>query len=149
MNHTVCKFITTETAHRLLQYRGKCAHVHGHSYKWVCEVGAPQLQAGFVLDFSELKSFMVEYIEKRYDHALVLWDKDPLSLCTRHLAPPDDTCIPRLVVHPFNPTAENLALHVGKQIEESLIGWSASIRLVSLTVHETGTSFATYRASRV
>lgn len=79
---TVTKCMTTETAHRLCNYVGKCAHIHGHSYRW--EVTAARVGGGIsefnaiAVDFGELKDAMKEVIYGPFDHALVLWQHDPM-----------------------------------------------------------------------
>lgn len=112
----VTKEITTETAHRLLYYKGKCAHVHGHSYRWRMTAGfdvrphcIPRVQMG--VDFGTLKEAMQIAIGQHYDHALVLHELDPLLK-----VPGIDAALsgsedepPRIVTTPFNPTAEQFA----------------------------------------
>ena len=42
--------------HRLLNYNGKCAHLHGHNGKAVITVETPTLDAlGMVVDFTKIK----------------------------------------------------------------------------------------------
>lgn len=163
---TVRKHIVTETAHRLLEYPGNCAHVHGHSYKWEIEIGAAVHHAekgtfsntpGILVDFKWLKEWMQRNIHNVYDHALVLWDKDPLVMCTKQLAPltvapdaPLGSALPRLRMMSFNPTAENLAALVGRQFNAYLESDALTnfIELISLTVWETENSFARYIPNR-
>lgn len=131
----VQKHITTETAHRLMDYVGACANVHGHSYKWEVVVETPELgKNGIGLDFKDLKALMVEHIFVPYDHAILLHQDDPLVEVIRAHTP--DT--QRVVALPFNPTAECLAMHVGKTLEQHIDD------LVSVCVWETETSYAKY-----
>lgn len=77
----VTKTMTTETAHRLMDYVGKCSGIHGHSYLW--EVTARREDDavgsnGIAIDFADLKAAMRSCIYDRFDHALVLSKEDPL-----------------------------------------------------------------------
>ena len=77
----VTKTMKTETAHRLMDYVGKCAGVHGHSYLW--EVTARREDGavgsnGIAIDFADLKAAMRSCIYDKFDHALVLSRTDPL-----------------------------------------------------------------------
>ena len=42
--------------HRLLEYAGKCRHLHGHNGRAVISLAAPKLDSlGMVMDFSHIK----------------------------------------------------------------------------------------------
>jgi len=120
----VCKTITTETAHRLMNYVGKCASIHGHSYKW--EVTAALLDRGVAangisLDFGDLKAAMRKVIYEPFDHALVLSIDDPLApACTPPylMANAADGTPQKIVIFPWNPTAEKFASYAAMQLQE-------------------------------
>ena len=43
--------------HRLLNYEGKCRHLHGHNGRAVIKIASGELDdRGMVLDFSDIKS---------------------------------------------------------------------------------------------
>ena len=89
--------------HRLLDYTGKCQHLHGHNGRVEITALSRDLdQTGFVIDFSDLKSFAKEWIDTEWDHRMQLNERDPLISA---IAPLDN----QLRVVPFNPTAENMA----------------------------------------
>ena len=51
-------------AHRLVDYQGKCASLHGHN--WTVEVfvrGEPLSEAGMLVDFRQLKEALKETLE--------------------------------------------------------------------------------------
>ena len=66
----VTKRFTFEASHNLINYKGKCANLHGHSYKlevtFVRSFGLDN--QGMVLDFNKVNE-IVEPIINRYDHA--------------------------------------------------------------------------------
>ena len=75
------------------------------SHPLVCT--APELDGvGRVIDFSEIKERLCQWLEENWDHKMVLWSEDPLLPELRRLVPED------LCVVPFNPTAEQIAMHL-------------------------------------
>lgn len=116
-----------EAAHHLLNYEGACARVHGHSYKLQVTVSGEVYTSGLlqatdhmVLDFKELKKIVEDKIIRTHDHA----DLNEL--------------------YP-NPTAEVMVVKMYGEILESL---PRDVRLESVKLWETSTSFAEYRGGR-
>ena len=106
-------------AHALRLYDGSLEPVHGHNWRVKVTVSAQKLDAiGVVMDFHEL--------ERLVDAIL-----SPLH--NRHLneVPP--------FVRELNPSAENVALHVGRSLR-----LPNPARLVSVEVWETDTNSAKY-----
>lgn len=92
-------------AHRLLGYAGRCAHIHGHNARIEVTVEAAELNAqGFVIDFY-LARAAIGRVLNRFDHALVVCERDPLITLLRGAGER---------VEPFHapPTAEHLARYV-------------------------------------
>lgn len=146
---TVTKTMHTETGHRLIDYEGRCAHIHGHSYRW--EVTATSTEPnnldyrGMVLDFKDLKKAMMEVIDP-YDHAFVMSTGDPIyKSCECDVSKLKELLIasngqsPRLFVVNYNPTAENMALEVIEQLNEIT---PDHIIVTKIRLWETATSFA-------
>ena len=74
----ISKQYKTETGHRLINYSGKCAHIHGHSYKWFITIESPDLDAiGFIMDFKDLKDIIKNILEP-LDHAFLAHEDDHL-----------------------------------------------------------------------
>ena len=89
--------------HRLLNYDGKCRHLHGHNGRAVITLEAERLDAlGMVLDFSQLKQVVGGWIDSTLDHRMVLHRDDPAVPFLRQQGEP-------LFLFDVNPTAENLA----------------------------------------
>jgi 6-pyruvoyltetrahydropterin/6-carboxytetrahydropterin synthase len=66
---TLSKEFTFEAAHRLPRHDGKCARLHGHSWKMLVEVESPELhksgpKSGMVMDFGDIKA-AVEKLKHR------------------------------------------------------------------------------------
>lgn len=110
--HHLSKIIYTETGHRLTNYIGRCAHLHGHSYKWEVTVSGENNDNGMVMDFKDLKKILNETIDT-LDHSFVMHFKDPICQAMDEdeitaLFQATDGSVPRLHLVPFNPTVENL-----------------------------------------
>ncbi len=89
--------------HRLLNYQGKCRHLHGHNGKLVVTLEAPSLNdRGMVLDFGDIKNVLARWIDKNLDHRMILSCDDPAVPVLKELGEP-------LFLMDSNPTAENIA----------------------------------------
>lgn len=65
----VTKHVEFEAAHNLVEYRGACERLHGHTYKFEVTVeGVPDERTGLVIDFKDLKRVMEDEILKHVDH---------------------------------------------------------------------------------
>ena len=88
--------------HRLLNYTGKCRHLHGHNGKAVIVLESDRLdERGMLVDFTDIKRSLCLWIDSELDHRMILCEKDPAVPHLRELGEP-------LRVIPENPTAENL-----------------------------------------
>lgn len=125
--------------HRVYGHESKCAHLHGHNYRvhFVCE--AEQLdQVGRVIDFSEIKHRLCEWLENNWDHKFLMWEQDPEFLALESLDPKG------VVAVPFNPTAENIAEYLVKAVGPAELT-GTGITLVHCTVDETRKCSASYK----
>ena len=103
MPYSVTKTIRFCYAHRLLNYEGDCARIHGHNAKLEIDVESPSLDSvGFVVEMGEIKKTMKGWIDANFDHALLLHFRDPLCKVL-------DAAGEHFVALPCNPTTENLA----------------------------------------
>jgi 6-pyruvoyltetrahydropterin/6-carboxytetrahydropterin synthase len=119
--------------HRLLNYDGKCRHLHGHNGKVVVTLQADRLDPlGMVVDFSEVKRRIGRWIDDNLDHRMLLHRDDPVI--------PDLVKGGELFVTlDVNPTAENIA----RLIYREAVG--QGLPVVEVTLWETENSFATVR----
>lgn len=146
----ITKIIETETGHRLTDYPSKCAHLHGHRYRWEVTVEAPELDAvGFVMDFGDLKTILKEKVEV-IDHAFLFHNKDPLVLrlgeesCREMLEATNGQC-GRLFFLDFNPTSENLVEWMAERINSGLQeeGFT-NIQVKRIKMWETSSSYTVW-----
>lgn len=69
--------VTFDSGHRLLDYQGKCAYPHGHTYLAEIFLSAPALnRLGLLYDFTELKNRINDWIDANWDHAFLLNSRD-------------------------------------------------------------------------
>src|SRR5947209_12169554 len=88
--------------HRLLDYEGKCRHLHGHNGRAVITLAAENLDAlGMVMDFSQIKRVIGAWIDANLDHRMILCNRDPALPALREQNEP-------AYVIAENPTAENI-----------------------------------------
>jgi len=106
-----------DAGHRIVGHKGKCARLHGHTYRLHIQAIGVVREPGFVADFGDIKE-----IVNRWDHRMLLWTDDPLFRC--NLALPDGTTLAHLdegiVPLPFNPTAENMVRFLAHTLKDEL-----------------------------
>jgi 6-pyruvoyltetrahydropterin/6-carboxytetrahydropterin synthase len=120
--------------HRLLDYEGKCKHLHGHNGRAIVTAEASQLGGGgMVLDFSEIKRVVSRWVDENLDHRMILARNDPAVQLLEELGEP-------VFLVDAAPTAENIA----KLIFDYAVGQGFPV--VEVQLWETPHCFATFRA---
>lgn len=98
-------------AHKLRDYVGKCARVHGHNYRVEAEIQGNKLdKAGIAIDYFDVKAKLKEHVDK-LDHYYI------------NDIPPFDT---------INPTAENIAAWFYQQLTESMADEPVKVTAIKL-----------------
>ena len=111
-----------EAAHKIENYPGKCAFLHGHN--WIVEaiVSGDELnELGILIDFKILKAELnkiLDELDHKYLNELAIFSKQ-------------------------NPTAENLAKEIFEKLSASEI-FVGSAKLKAVKVHESPKSCVTY-----
>lgn len=91
----ICKEFTFDAAHKLNDYIGKCANLHGHTYKLqICIKGKIQ-KNGLVMDFSDIKSVVTTKVLDKLDHKFI---NDVIK----------------------QPSAENISVWIWNQLQEDM-----------------------------
>jgi len=104
-------------AHKLDGYEGKCANLHGHTWKVeVFVVGDKLDEVGMLIDFNILKE-KVREVTERLDHSFLNDFKDI-----------------------GNPTSENIARYIFKNLKDL----PKNVRLEKVRVWESSTSWCEY-----
>ncbi len=148
MTTTVRRWVETDTGHRVPNHASKCAHLHGHRYRFEAEVSGELVSdvgasdEGMVVDFGEISRILNEQVHDVVDHAFLVHEADAEGLAA--CAAMGDGH--RTVVLPFPPTAEHLAAWCYARVERELRAtYGRRLRLVAFHVRETPKSWATYR----
>lgn len=113
-----------EAAHKIKDYPGKCARLHGHN--WIVEAvvkGSELNELGILVDFKILKTELKKILDE-FDHRYL----NELKFFSDK-----------------NPTAENLAKIIFEKLYESEI-FSESTKLFAIKVYESPKSCVTYTA---
>ena len=119
--------------HRLLQYEGKCRHLHGHNGVVEVDLQADMLDArGMVADFTDVKHALKTWIDETLDHRMLLRKDDPLASMLEQQGEPS-------FLMDENPTAENIAKLIYRHAR------TQGLTVLEVRVWETPTSCATYR----
>ena len=119
--------------HRLLNYSGKCRHLHGHNGRAVIVMEGAELDdRGMLIDFGDIKGAIRTWIDEQLDHRMILCDRDPALAYLKQQGEPVFTISQ-------NPTAENIA----RLIYEYAV--SHGFPVVEVTLWETPRACATYR----
>ncbi len=120
--------------HRLLNYEGKCRHLHGHNGQVEIELEGEELdERGMLTDFGEIKGVMKTWIDDHLDHRMILRRDDP---AVEPLLAQNEP----LYLIDENPTAEALARLIFEETRRQ------GFPVVRVVLWETPDSFAVYRA---
>ena len=131
--YRVSKSVSFCYGHRLLNYAGKCRHLHGHNARAVITLESDTLdERGMVEDFSEVKRVVWSWLDEEIDHTMLMQRDDPLLPLLREAGE-------RVLVTDENPTAEVIA----RMIFDYVAGNGYPVTEVILW--ETETSYASYR----
>ena len=133
MIYSVTKIISFCYGHRLLNYDGKCKHLHGHNGRAEIALEKNALDArGMVIDFSDIKREIGSFINEQLDHKILLCKNDPLLPALKQLGESH-------FILEENPTAENIAKLI------YTFAKNKNFPIVAVKLWETDTSFAIYR----
>jgi 6-pyruvoyltetrahydropterin/6-carboxytetrahydropterin synthase len=105
----------------------KCSNPHGHGHTYELEVtveGEIDPETGYVMDFGDLKRAVKENVLRHLDRRHLNYDVDFLA--------------------GVNPTAENIAVGIWKQLEPHV----APARLARITLNETEKNRVVYEGDR-
>jgi len=130
--YEIVKSITFCYGHRLINYVGPCANLHGHNARADIMLASEELDdTGMVVDFSEVRSVIKQWIDATLDHTLLLHKDDYIgTVLTQNNE--------KFYVMDANPTAENIAKLIFEYAVEQ------NLPVVSVTLWESDTSFARY-----
>jgi len=138
----VCKIFTFDAAHQLVGHNGKCANVHGHTYKLEVVLKGPVVphagasSEGFVMDFHDLKNIVKERIVDPWDHSFLAMGNEPVLESLR-------SSNSKVTLLGFRTTAENLSAYICYELKR------AGLPVYSVKLWETPTAWAEVLASDI
>lgn len=130
MTYTVVKGIEFCYGHRLLNYDGKCRHLHGHNGLLEVELRSRELDSrGMVMDFAEIREIVKTWVDGALDHKMLLRKDDPVAKTLLDMGE-------AIYLMEENPTAENIAKHIYQHIS------TQGINVAEVRLWETSSSYA-------
>ena len=150
MTFSVTKEIDFHAGHRIPHHKSKCFNPHGHTYRVVvmCQMEDGGLQdlvgsseEAMVIDFSDLKTVMMERIYDPLDHGFMVDRDDKLMAECFGQAMLSEGIVFKIQPMPGPPTAETIAKWCYDQLDEAL---PDHFIISSVEVFETPTSSAVY-----
>lgn len=145
MNLRVTKIFDFETAHALWGYDGKCANIHGHSYKLTVSISGALIQDnqavknGMIIDFSDLKKIVKSTVIDHFDHALLVNGDTPHAKYAEV-----EGGFSKIHLCSYQPTCENMLVEMVTLLQGAL---PSGIHLKYAKLQETETSFAEWYES--
>lgn len=122
---TVVKKFEFEASHKLPDESiyGKCANLHGHTYKLEVEVARLEFNEEYetmVINFSDLKEIVNKTVIDKYDHTYLneFWKF---------------------------PTAETMIRTIAKDLKEAIKEYHEDMVIVELKLYETTNSYAKWK----
>lgn len=156
---TCTRRFTIDAGHRVLGHTGRCRHIHGHRYEIEVTAESRGLDPlGMVVDFSVIKDKVGSWLNENLDHNLILHQDDPLLALAdarqtddpggpedglgmwRKVDGPFGGRYPHVMPSGWNPTAENLAVHIRQKADGLL--QPLGLRVTHVRVHETENCYA-------
>lgn len=129
------KELDFDAGHRLVNYKGKCGHNHGHYYKVEIYLSGDHLNdLGILEDFSEIKDRVHAWIDRNWDHAMLLNSRDIENVKFHQKMK-----YKIFLFRDENPTAENISKFLYYKVKE-LTGFN----VLQVTVYESPKSAATF-----
>ncbi|MDT9722283.1 6-carboxytetrahydropterin synthase QueD [Paenibacillus sp. ClWae2A] len=138
----VCKIFQFDAAHQLIGHNGKCANVHGHTYKLEVVIrgttyGSEDVSnEGFVMDFSDLKKIVNEVIIDKFDHAFLAAGNEPVLQTLKSTGS-------KVCIVGCRTTAENMSKYICFELIK------ANLPVWSIKLWETSTSWVEVFASDI
>lgn len=131
-NIEISRRIAFCAGHRVLGHENKCAGLHGHNYEAYFYATAENLDPlGRIIDFGVLKEKLGTWIDENWDHAMVLFVQDTEAIqAVKHLSSQ------RLFELPYNPTAENMALFLLKEVAPKCLE-GTGVKITRVVLKET------------
>lgn len=152
MPYRICKSLEIENGHMLSKHPDACRFPHGHTRRVEFVLEADDLDArGMVCDFKIIKQAVGEYVDS-FDHAMCMNTTDPMydtfkeTYGSRIIGfENEEPTTEALAKRFFDAAARYLAEY--QNTPQTRYPLASGVRLVSVRVWETSSSWAEYEAS--
>ena len=135
---TCVKTLEFDTAHRVMNHESKCANLHGHGYELHVTARAQNLdELGRIIDFSVLKQKIGDWVDEKWDHTTLLFEKDKEAIELVEKVQANK----KVFVCSFNPTAENMANYILTDVAPKLL-IGTGVEVVKVRLYETPNCYA-------
>ena len=147
--HSIEKEYKFEYAHRLMNHKGDCKNIHGHSARIKVEIFSIDINehTGMIIDFGHL-GFISSYFDQKFDHTLILNNQDPLFHLLKDSEIGKDF---KIRMFQGEPTSENFARAMAYDIlvgiedkERNILNLPVKIEKIKITFWETAKNSATF-----
>ncbi len=128
--------ISFDAGHRVVGHGGKCKDLHGHRYTIEATFETEILDdLGMVIDFGDIKEILGTWIDKNWDHTMIL-SRDDKEL-GENIARITNQ---QIYYIDSNPTAENIALYLINKICPQIFA-NTKLKCKKIKLHETPNCF--------
>lgn len=132
--------IEFDAAHRIINHESKCKMLHGHRYALEASFQANHLDnLGRVIDFGKVREVLGAWIDEQFDHNTIL-SKEDKELGEKI----SSTTNQQIYYMDSNPTAENIAQHLLKDICPKLFD-DLGVKCVEIKLYETPNCYVKVR----
>jgi len=110
----ITKSFEFDAAHNLVEYKGKCEKLHGHTYRLDVSLEGEPDEEGMIVDFKDIERVVIEKVLNKLDHDYI-----------------NDTI--------KQPSAENIAIWIWGQLKDCF-----DVKLHEIKVYESKDSWVSY-----
>lgn len=138
---TITKEFTFDTAHLLENHSGKCANLHGHTYRLLITVSSQKLNEGMIIDFGDLKNIVNHLFVEKIDHSLIynINSNEKFVLEIANILKKNNKKVYEVS---FRTTCEEMSRYIYNLLKEPLN--NVGILLLKIELYEGEKSHATY-----
>ena len=118
--------------------------IYGHNYVAYVTARGELDSVGRVIDFSVLKEQVGGWIDRNWDHGMILNSADKGVIDLMVSVTTENGTVQKLYLMDANPTAENMARHLLEDVGPQVLG-GTGVELCEVTLWETENCYATAR----
>ena len=138
---TISKKFEVPYAHRLMNHLRDCKYLHGHNAILEVFISSPDLdKMNMVLDFSDFKKVVGEWLKENWDHCVLLNENDR-DILDRQFSV---DIFKKVYLFKGNPTAELMAKELYVVVQGLMVKHKIPVQVSKVICWETLDSYAEY-----